>query len=72
MADLIYIDHEYDGDGNEIEDKYVVELDGKPADEYSLSHDYYNSVVDAHAFAEEVSDQTGVKITWGCLRPAWA
>ncbi len=72
MADLIHIDHEYDDSGNEKEDSYVVELDGKAADQYDLSHDYYSSVVDAHAFAEEVSESTGIEITWGCMRPAWA
>ena len=72
MKDFIHIDHEYGDDGNEIEDSYVLELDGVPADEYGLSHDYFDSVVDAHAFAEEVSEETGVEITWGCMRPAWA
>lgn len=72
MADLIHISLETDGDGNELEDKYVVELDGEPADLYSLSHDYFDSAVDAHAFAEQVSEETGVAITWGCSKPAWA
>jgi hypothetical protein len=72
MTDLIDIDHEYDDDGNEIEDSFVVELDGKPADLYQLSHEYFICEVDAHAFAEEVSNETGTPITWSCLRPAWA
>lgn len=72
MTDLIHIDHEYDDDGNEIDDCYVVELDGKAAEQYNLSHDYFPEVVDAHAFAEEVSESTGITISWGCMRPAWA
>lgn len=72
MTELIRIDHEYDDDGNEVEDSYVVVLNGAPADEYGLSHDYFDSAEDAHSFAEDASEQTGVEITWACMKPAWA
>lgn len=72
INDSIVIDNEYDEDGNEIESLFVVELSGKPNDVFSTSHEYFDSDVDAHDFAEQVSEETGVKITWNCYRPAWA
>ena len=70
--DEIIISEEFDDEGEVIEGAYQVTLKGRPADLYSISTDYFDSEVDAHAFAEEVSNETGVPITWDCLKPGWA
>ncbi|MDP2566433.1 hypothetical protein [Pseudoalteromonas marina] len=72
MANSITIDYEYDDDGNEIDESYVVALTGLPADEFGISEDYFTSDIDAHEFAKEVSLETDTKITWLCMRPGWA
>lgn len=72
MANSITIDYEYDDNGNEIDESYVVALTGLPSDEFGISEDYFTSTVDAHEFANEVSAETDTEITWLCMRPAWA
>ncbi|MBD1389480.1 hypothetical protein IC617_08575 [Neiella sp. HB171785] len=68
----ITIDIKWDEDGNEDEGRYVVTLSGTPADEFAIDEEEFDRDVDAHAFAEEVSETTGIAITWGCAKPAWA
>ena len=70
--DSIVISEELDADGNTIDDSYAVTLTGKPADLYSISDDYFDSLVGAHEFAEQVSEETQVAIEWDCMKPGWA
>lgn len=72
MNNIISINNEYDDDGNEIDESYVVELVGSPSDTFGITEDYYSSLIDAHEFANEVAEETGTKITWLCMRPSWA
>ena len=68
MADLIEISEDDAEDGSE--PTYEVRLDGVPADLYD--NESFDRLVDAHAFAEQVSKETGIPITWSCIRPGWA
>lgn len=69
--DLIEIAHDVDDEGEELEEAYVVRLQGAPADLYSLSHEYCDNLVSAYEFADEVSKESGVPITWECPKPGW-